>query len=83
LSPIITKTKMELKPLWREIPRLEHLKLTQTPKTIVTCRVCRGSVSGGVVAVESSVYNTYTFKKCLLCKGTGVMSNDAGTYDRR
>ena len=71
---------MELKPLWREIPRIEHLKLTQTPKSIVTCRVCRGQ---RIVAVESSVFHTYTFKKCLLCKGTGLMSNDDGTYNRR
>jgi len=77
---IITKTKMELKPLWREIPRIEHLKLTQTPKSIVTCRICRGQ---RIVAVESSVFHSYTFKKCLLCKGTGLMSNDDGTYDRR
>ena len=47
---------MELKPLWREIPRLEHLKLTQTPKSIVTCRICRGQ---RIVAVESSVFHTY------------------------
>ena len=26
---------MELKPLWREIPRIEHLKLTQTLKVLL------------------------------------------------
>jgi len=77
---LITKTKMELKPLWREIPKLEHLKLTQTPNSVVVCRVCRGQ---RIVAVESSVFHTYTFKNCLLCKGSGVMRNNAESYDRR
>ena len=77
---IIQKTKMELQPLYREIPRIEHLKLTQTPNSIVVCRICRGQ---RIVAVESSVFHTYTFKNCLLCKGTGVMSNNDGSYNRR
>ena len=67
-----TKRKASAKPPKR--------KATQTPKSIVTCRVCRGQ---RIVAVESNVFHSYTFKKCLLCKGTGLMSNDDGTYNRR
>ena len=77
--PNIQRSKMALQPLWREIPKLEHLNLTQTPKSVVTCRVCRGQ---RIVAIESNVFHSYTFKKCLLCKGSGVMSNNEGTYER-
>ena len=62
-----------------EMPKLSELHLTQTPKSIVTCRICRGQ---RIVAIESNVFHSYTFKKCLLCKGSGVMSTDEGTYER-
>jgi len=70
----------ELQPLYHTLPRLEDLKLTQQQHTIVCCRVCRGT---RLIAIESDVFHSYTFKKCIHCNGTGVMSNNISDYDLR
>lgn len=70
----------ELQPFYRTLPRLEDLNLTQVQNSTVCCRVCRGST---MTATASDVFNSYTFKKCLHCLGTGVMSNNISDYDLR
>jgi hypothetical protein len=76
----ISKSIREMQPYYSRIPRINELKLAQTPNTVITCTLCRGT---RLVATESSVFHTYTFKKCYICNGSGVMSNNVGSYDRR
>ena len=70
--PNITFSQQELKPLYTRIPNISDLKLNQTLKTIVVCRVCRGE---RVVAVKSDTCETFTYTKCFNCNGTGMMEN--------
>ncbi len=68
------------KPLYRRIPKIQDLKLTQVPNTEVTCRLCRGDSR---VAISSDVSDTYRIRKCLFCNGSRVQSNKEGYYDKR
>ena len=70
--PNITKSFQECKPLYTKIPRLENLNTSKVLNSIVCCRVCRGQ---RLVAVKSDSVKTFTYTKCFLCNGTGVMSN--------
>ncbi len=76
----IVKTIQEMQPAYRVIPQIQNLKLLQVCDSIVVCRVCRGE---RMVAIKSEVTLTYTYKKCLFCKGSGTMTNKIGAYDGR
>ena len=62
----------EMKPLFKRLPRLHDMKISNPINSIVCCRLCRGT---RLVAVESSIFHQYSFKKCYMCNGTGVMSS--------
>ena len=62
----------EMKPLFKRLPQLFDMKISNPINSIVCCRLCRGT---RLVAVESSIFHQYSFKKCYICNGTGVMSS--------
>ncbi len=68
----IIKSKQEMKPFFRRLPQLSDLKIQNPINSIVACRLCRTT---RLVAIESSIFHQYRFKKCPMCKGTGVMSS--------
>ncbi len=61
-----------MKPYFKQLPRLQDMKIANPINSIVCCRLCRGT---RLVAIESSIFHQYTFKKCYICNGTGVMSS--------
>lgn len=76
----VSHSIQSMQPFFRHIPKLSELKLHDISNTYAVCRVCRGT---RLVAIESSVFHTYRFEKCLLCKGSGVMSTRQSSYDSR
>lgn len=76
----ISHSIQSMQPFFRQIPKITDLKLTSVGNSIVVCRLCRGT---RLIATESSVFHSYTFKKCYVCNGSGVMSNRVSDYDKR
>lgn len=74
----ITQSIQSMQPLYRQIPKLQDLILTSVSNSIVVCRLCRGT---RLIAKESSVFHSYTFEKCYICNGSGIMSNRESDYD--
>ncbi len=68
-----------MKPFYRQLPSLARMKITDLMNSVVCCRLCRGT---RLVATESSVFHTYTFKKCPVCNGTGSMSSRESDWER-
>ncbi len=67
-------------PLYRRIPKLQDLKLTQVLNSVVTCRLCRGDSR---VAISSDARDTYRIRKCLMCGGSREQSTRESDYDHR
>ena len=74
----IVKGINELKQYRREMPSLARMNVTNIENSIVCCRLCRGT---RLIATESSVFHSYTFKKCYICNGTGVMSSRVSDWE--
>ena len=76
----ISHSIQSMQPFFTRIPKITDLILTHVTNSYVVCRLCRGT---RLIATESSVFHTYTFKKCYVCNGTGNMSNREASYDNR
>jgi len=74
----IVKGINELKQYRRELPSLARMNITNLENSVVCCRLCRGT---RLIATESSVFHSYTFKKCYICNGTGVMSSRISDWE--
>jgi hypothetical protein len=74
----IVKGINELKQYRREMPSLARMNITNLENSVVCCRLCRGT---RLIATESSVFHSYTFKKCPVCLGSGTMSSRESDWD--
>ena len=74
-EPLLVSNVNRLRPLIKDLPRLQDLNLTQVLSSEVTCRVCYGK---RVVAIRDRKYGSISYSHCLHCNGLGTMRNGDG-----
>ena len=69
----------EMKPLFKRLPQFSDLKIQNPTNSVVCCRLCRGE---GLVAVESSIFHQYRFRKCYICNGDRAISSRVSDWEK-